>query len=97
MSMGFKYQVLQCRRACDLLAITMNHIDTISQMFPNAAGASNASMLLDRIRQLTLKLYSSLTHAHFASLRNTLCRFFIDRRIKVSIFLQVQCHAGGDG
>jgi hypothetical protein len=33
-------------------------------------------------------LFKDLTSGEFALLRHTLCRFFQDRRVKVSLFLQ---------
>ncbi|RLN72755.1 hypothetical protein BBJ28_00006287 [Nothophytophthora sp. Chile5] len=84
MRMGFKYQVLSCSSADELLQVTMNHLANTR----NLVDAVEVKRQVDETIQLTSQTFSAMGPADFYVLRQYLCRFFQDTRIKVSLFLQ---------
>lgn len=84
MTMGFKYQMLCCTSPTHLLQVTLNHLEALRRIVDNKA----VSDLIDNAMRLTNKAYGSLSVGEFFALRHVLCRFFQDRRVKVSLFLQ---------
>jgi len=93
MTMGCKHQVLNCASAPDLLQVSLNHIDALRQLVVKHA---QTVKLLDKATQRLLLTYSNMPLAEWINLRHTLCRFFQDRRVKVSLFLQEKLQ-GDDG
>lgn len=85
MTMGFKYQVMSCKHAPELLQVSLNHLDSLRAMLPSS---SNCVALVNRAAKLFMSTYGGYTVGQWVLLRHTLCRFFQDRRVKVSLFLQ---------
>ncbi|KAE9362398.1 hypothetical protein PF008_g75 [Phytophthora fragariae] len=84
MRMGFKYQVLSCSSADELLQVTMNHLANTKNLVESA----DVKRLVDETIQLTSENFGRMGPADFYMLKQYLCRFFQDTRIKVSLFLQ---------
>lgn len=84
MTMGFKYQLVCCSHPGELLTITMNHLQTLRQMVISP----DVVALLESAQQYTRSTLGLLDAADFVLLRQTLCSFFQDKRVKVSLFLQ---------
>mmetsp|Transcript_6051 Transcript_6051/g.14032 ORF Transcript_6051/g.14032 Transcript_6051/m.14032 type:complete len:379 (+) Transcript_6051:92-1228(+) len=87
MAMGFKHQVVSCGSPQELLDITMNHLDVLRRLTANTA--SVVELVDECIRQVQLA-YGTMTMADFNSLRQSICKFFQDRKVKVSLFLHDQ-------
>jgi hypothetical protein len=84
MTMGAKYQTLSVQDPMELAQVTLNHLDNLKALVKN----QEVIKLVENATAVMLKLFASMTPGQFALLRQTLCRFFQDRRVKVSLFLQ---------
>ena len=85
MTMGFKYQMLACSYPQELLYVTLNHLYQLRQKVEEA---EPVAALIDDVIARTNEKYAPMTPFEFAGLKQTLCRFFADKRVKVSLFLQ---------
>lgn len=90
MSMGCKYSIMQVEHPLDLLSITLNHFD---HMRKTASGHAQCEKLVRAAYDATIQLYSSLCSSVSGKqslyvLRQTLLLFFLDKQVKVSLFLQ---------
>lgn len=85
MTMGFKYQMLACKSPQELFTVTMNHL---TQLRSKVDEAKSVTDLVDQVILLTTNKYKSMPCADFAGLKQALCRFFSDKKVKVSLFLQ---------
>ena len=85
MTMGFKYQMLACSYPQELLHVTLNHL---YQLRAKIEDSEPVAALVDDVIGLTNEKYAPMTPFDFAGLKQTLCRFFTDKRVKVSLFLQ---------
>lgn len=84
MRMGFKYQVLACSSADELLQVTMNHLYNTKSL----VDSTHVQHQVDETIQLFLTHFDTMSPGDFYLLKQYLCRFFQDTRIKVSLFLQ---------
>ncbi|TMW57618.1 hypothetical protein Poli38472_003543 [Pythium oligandrum] len=84
MRMGFKYQILSCSSADELLQVTMNHLETTKGL----VDSESVKRLIDETILLTSQAFGTMSSADFYLMKQYLCRFFQDTRIKVSLFLQ---------
>jgi hypothetical protein len=84
MSMGCKYQVLAATHAEQLEHISLNHLEALEQM---VIKKPEVVSLLTSAKSAAATLFKSLSPADWILLRQTLSRFFQDRRVKVSLFL----------
>lgn len=84
MTMGFKHQMMRALHPSHLLQITLNHLDAVRHITDN----SGVCELLDGTVRSVIDAYAPLSQGELWNLRYTLCRFFQDRRVKVSLFLQ---------
>jgi len=87
MTMGFKYQVLSCSHPSDLLQITLNHLDALRALVKQSV---DATKLVDNAQKIFVEQYKDLNTGQLMALRQALCRFFQERKVKVSLFLQDQ-------
>jgi len=87
MTMGFKYQVLSCTAPSELLQVTLNHLDALKALVRTHA---ETARLVESAQKILLEMYRDLTVGQLVSLRQALCRFFQERKVKVSLFLQDQ-------
>jgi hypothetical protein len=85
MTMGFKYQLIACRYPQELLHVTLNHLYQLRAKIDDATAVAD---LVDEAICSTNERYSNMSPAEFASLKQALCRFFEDKHVKVSLFLQ---------
>ena len=85
MTMGFKYQMIACRYPQELLHVTLNHLYQLRAKIDDAAAVAD---LVDEAIRATNERYASMSPAEFFSLKQALCRFFEDKHVKVSLFLQ---------
>ncbi|ETV84031.1 hypothetical protein, variant [Aphanomyces astaci] len=92
MRMGFKYNILACSSADQLVQVTMNHLRSIKEIVTT----DEATSLIEEAIVLTANVYGTMSHGNFLLLKQNLCRFFQDVRIKVSLFLQSEIQ-NGDG
>jgi hypothetical protein len=89
MTMGLKQQIFACASPTWLLALSLTHLDGIKAILgaPSPTTASAVELLDSATRQM-VSCYAGLPLGELFRLRQCLLRFFQDRRIKVSIFLQ---------
>merc|ERR1719387_1359214 len=93
MAMGFKYQIISCTVPREMVDVTMNHLDALKRLV--GANQQLVDLLDECVRQMTLA-YSQMSTADFNAMRQSLCAFFQDRKVKVSLFLHdnTQSHDG---
>ncbi|KAA0156018.1 hypothetical protein FNF27_00302 [Cafeteria roenbergensis] len=84
MTMGVKQQVVQCRCPEEILDVTRNHLSVIQSITPDP----DAQALLAAFKKRVDAEYGAVGAWEMWQLRLAMLRFFQDRRVKVSIFLQ---------
>lgn len=85
MTMGFKLQTLHAVEPAQLLTVTLNHLDSLKALL---SGVGPVRDLLDMAAAMSRARYEAMRPGELWRLKHALCRFFQDRRIKVSLFLQ---------
>lgn len=83
MLMGVKMQLLTAQYPEQLLKITLNHIQELTALVTS----KDATMLLNFTREMMIKKYSNLSSAVYNRIRQALLRFFQNRNVKVTMFL----------
>lgn len=86
MTMGLKYQFLQCTCPQQFMHITLHHLEATSAL----VDSPSFTTLLQSAISHVLKLYTTFSHGHWIRLQQSLLRFVQGRRVKVSLFLQHQ-------
>eukprot|EP01051_Picozoa_sp_SAG22_P018783 SAG22_NODE_3265_length_1821_cov_3.116144_3_plen_225_part_01 len=84
MTMGLKYQLIACSHSGEILDVTVNHLLTVQALVTEQSGVSAVQNAIDLVGEC----YGGCTPAEFRLLRQTLCEFFQDKKVKVSLFLQ---------
>eukprot|EP00736_Rhodelphis_marinus_P014211 Rmarinus@m.6252 len=84
MTMGFKYQLVCCAYPEELLKCTQNHLLALLELIDEEAVQASVNQAMSRLTSF----YSELPLGDMMLLRQSLCRFVHDRRVKVSLFLQ---------
>jgi hypothetical protein len=84
MTMGVKQQVCMCRCPEELVDMTKNHLRVVRSIATDPA----TQELLDSFDCKLDSTYGPVSSWQMWELRRTMMRFFQDRRVKVSIFLQ---------
>eukprot|EP00428_Durinskia_dybowskii_P073479 CAMPEP_0170411334 /NCGR_PEP_ID=MMETSP0117_2-20130122/30370_1 /TAXON_ID=400756 /ORGANISM="Durinskia baltica, Strain CSIRO CS-38" /LENGTH=254 /DNA_ID=CAMNT_0010668931 /DNA_START=35 /DNA_END=796 /DNA_ORIENTATION=+ len=87
MAMGFKYQIMSCVAPQEMIDVTHNHLDVVKRLVGNAPEVIE---LLDECVRQTHLAYATMPIADFVVMRQSLCTFFQDRKVKVSLFLHNQ-------
>ena len=82
MTMGFKYQMLQCTSPDQLVQVTLNHLESVRQFVEG-----DAEEAVDAVIRRVNEVYSSFTPDQFHWLRRTIARFYQNRKVKISMFL----------
>ncbi|KAG1676076.1 hypothetical protein FOA52_014941 [Chlamydomonas sp. UWO 241] len=89
MVMGVKYQLHCASRLEQIMEVTNLHLDTLKSMLCVLSDAGINKLIEDartRMKQVSMKQVSmSMGQLHL--LRQTLQRYFLDKRVKVSLFL----------
>jgi hypothetical protein len=85
MTMGFKYQLVACNHCGELLEVTLNHLMSVMQMVDSGPAQESVR----RATELVTHRYAGMSGTDFCLLRQTLCTHLQDKRIKVSLFLQM--------
>eukprot|EP00754_Rhynchopus_humris_P044685 Rhum_TRINITY_DN4327_c0_g1::Rhum_TRINITY_DN4327_c0_g1_i1::g.13940::m.13940 len=91
--MGVKYQVMALRHPCELVEVTLNHIDYVAKLGKQSATTTEA---IERGRTAFVTFAKNLRASEFAQVRHSLLDFSIRKRVKVSLFLaeKMQHHDG---
>lgn len=84
MAMGFKYQIISCISPSEMIDVTSNHLDVLRRLVGETPQVGE--LVEDCIKQVQAS-YGKMSLADFNALRQSLCTFFQDRKIKVSLFL----------
>jgi hypothetical protein len=84
MTMGVKYQLLQAADPGEYIQVTLNHLESLKLIVDD----QSVGRLLDSAAANCIALYQELAPAGLAMLHQTICDYFQDRHVKVSIFLQ---------
>ena len=84
MTMAAKHQLLLAPSPFDLPQIAYNHIDTLKKMHLS----TEAKKLIDAAANQLHVLYATFTYTDYFALRQSLARFYQEKRVKVSLFLQ---------
>lgn len=67
--------------------MTLNHLDSLKQLVISGGNTDNLSELLEECIRQIQTAYSGLGLSELAAMRQSLCTFFQDRKVKVSLFL----------
>lgn len=84
MTMGVKFQIMQCRGPEEILDVTRNHLRLVSDI----ARGADSSPLISACASRFEAIFSSLSTWELWELKAAVLRFFQDRRVKVSLLLQ---------
>lgn len=83
MTMGAKYQVLAVNSARQLEDVTLTHLEALRKIVQRQSVISLIDSAIGQARDL----FASFSPSDWVILRQSLCRFFQDKRVKVSLFL----------
>jgi len=84
MSMAAKSQLLLVSSPFDVPTVANNHIETLKKL--NLS--TDSKKLIDKAQNQLTQLYSTFDYADYFTMRQSLARFYQDKRVKVSLFLQ---------
>jgi hypothetical protein len=84
MAMGFKYQIISCTSPQEMIDVTLNHLNALKRLV--VSNPQLAELLEECMKQIN-NAYSTMLVADCNAVRQSLCTFFQDRKVKVSLFL----------
>ncbi|GBG87328.1 hypothetical protein CBR_g45387 [Chara braunii] len=84
MAMGFKFQLLSSSPPEEIMEITERHAEGIRKLLSDPRDDKLAEDALLSVRQIAV----TLTPGDWATMKQTLCAFFKDKMVKVSMFIQ---------
>jgi len=84
MAMGFKYQIISCKSPAEVVDVTLNHLESLKWLI--RSNESLKDLLQESVGQVNT-FFRNMQHADLNALRQSLCAFFQDRKVKVSLFL----------
>mmetsp|Transcript_30397 Transcript_30397/g.66598 ORF Transcript_30397/g.66598 Transcript_30397/m.66598 type:complete len:373 (-) Transcript_30397:192-1310(-) len=84
MAMGFKFQIMSCCSPKEMVDVTQNHLEALRRL---VGATPHLVELIDETLRQMHKAYGNMSLADCNSLRQSLCGFFQDRKVKVSLFL----------
>lgn len=93
MAMGVKYQIISCASPEQVMDITLNHLEVLRRL---VGGTASVLGLVDECIRHVQMSYGGMPLYGFNHLRQSMCRFFQDRKVKVSLFLHDHTQ-NGDG
>lgn len=85
MTMGVKFQLLQCAAPIQFLQVTLRHLEGLEKL---VGTHTDVKALLQNAMSRCISLYSALTYGDWLLVQQTLYQFFYGKRVKVSLFLQ---------
>eukprot|EP01112_Ceratiomyxa_fruticulosa_P009713 TRINITY_DN2546_c0_g1_i2.p1 TRINITY_DN2546_c0_g1~~TRINITY_DN2546_c0_g1_i2.p1 ORF type:complete len:384 (-),score=83.45 TRINITY_DN2546_c0_g1_i2:161-1312(-) len=85
MTMGFKYQLVCVTYPQEIMGVTMNHLESMRLM---VVDSPEVLAMLDATIDMFKSKYDSFSQAEWNEVRQTLLRFYQDKKVKVSLFLQ---------
>ncbi|KAL6762064.1 organic solute transport protein 1-domain-containing protein [Haematococcus lacustris] len=88
MMMGVKYQIMCSTKLEGILQITLLHLSQLRSLLAPLADSSASLALLSNVEARVQQTYGGLGPGALHLLRQSLMRYFLDRRVKVSLFLQ---------
>lgn len=91
-SMTVKYQVYSLRHPLELLEYTLIHLDQVPSLAPADVHAS-----VQATQQRVCRLAATLSVGDWAAVRRNILNFFLDRRVRVSFFLEDGLQQSSDG
>eukprot|EP00761_Pharyngomonas_kirbyi_P008184 gb/GECH01008195.1/.p1 GENE.gb/GECH01008195.1/~~gb/GECH01008195.1/.p1 ORF type:complete len:380 (+),score=87.64 gb/GECH01008195.1/:1-1140(+) len=83
MLMGAKYQFISSISAENILNVTLNHTCTIKSLIDDGEVMS----IVQKSEEKIISLFLSFSQGEKEMLRKSLCNFFQDKRIKISMFM----------
>lgn len=87
MTMAFKYQVMSCASPAELVDVTLNHLEALRRL----AGSDEADrQRLDECIEKIKGSYGRMSLAESNMIRQSVCTFFQDRKVTLTLFLQGQ-------
>lgn len=84
MMMGVKMQIMTLSYPEQLLKLTLNHLQELQRLIINKESVNLLRLTTDKLAST----YGSLSSAVYNRIRQTLLRFFQNRNVKVTMFLQ---------
>lgn len=84
MTMGFKYQVLQCCSPQQYLHLLLLHLESIKALL----GRGSVSDLAQTAIEMAIQTYAPFSMGNWIQLKQAIFRMVQGKRIKVSLFLQ---------
>jgi hypothetical protein len=84
MTMGFKRQIISCNDPQQYFVVTLNHLESIRHLVNDP----NVDDLIQVAVDKTVETYSQLNPGQWLTIKYTMMRFFQDKKVKVSLFLQ---------
>lgn len=85
MAMGFKLQLVSCRTPREVVDVSLKHLEELNRI---VEGSPQVRDLLEECKRRMHEAYDRMAEAELDAMRQCLCTFFQDRKVKVSLFLQ---------
>ena len=85
--MGIKLQTVQTCYPEEMVQITIKHLDTMSKMIQHG---SEAHKLIEECKASFVLLVNQLNSYDFQVIKTQIFKFYQDKHIKVSLFIQDQ-------
>lgn len=86
MTMAFKYQIIKCVDAEQLILITLNHLD---EMMAIAKNNDTLKLQLEEVYDRILIGYKNLKSWEYYIIRNCLLNYFVDFKIRIALLLKI--------
>jgi hypothetical protein len=94
MTMGLKYNVIQCSQPQEIVQMTLNHLDSVAKL---VSDSESAKKLIDLAVSNICQRATEFTLYDWNKMRSKLLDFLQDRNIKVSLFLNASLQSRHDG
>ncbi|CEF67589.1 Protein OSCP1 [Strongyloides ratti] len=86
MTMAFKYQIIKCVDAEQLILVTLNHLD---EMMKVARNNDTLKLQLEEVYDRILIGYKNLKPWEYYMIRNCLLNYFVDFKIRIALLLKI--------
>lgn len=84
MLMGVKYQCLSCSSPDEIYHVTLTHMQSIAELIKGSAAEVLVNDTMSQFKAMT----GNYSAWDMIVVRQQLCKFFQDKHIKVSLFIQ---------